>query len=114
MAVTVDPSNSTITAGATSVTGSARSTTTNGYYKVADLGLIVQWGYIQTVAQGATISPTFPIAFPNACFFASNIPTNANSIPQMSPTVSAITTTNFTSQNQTGITNNFRWVAIGF
>jgi hypothetical protein len=89
------------------------SLATNGYQKLPN-GFIMQWGIQNSVANGATFSPSFPIAFPTACVFAVNIPTIVNGIAQMAPVVTAVSTTSFTGYNTTGITNNFRWFAIGY
>jgi len=94
-------------------TAGSNSLVTNGYQKLPG-GLILQWGIITGVTSGTTFTVTFPIPFTNACFFATNIPVISNLIGQSAPVVSSTSTTNFTGVNSTGITNNFRWFALGF
>jgi hypothetical protein len=114
MAVAVDGTANTITASASSLTGSALSTATNGYYKVATSGVIIQWGISGSITANTAFTITFPLAFPTGCLFATNIPVTANLVGQMAPIVSATTATTFTGYNSTGIANTFRWMAIGY
>lgn len=84
----------------------------NGYQRLPN-GLILQWGIQNSVASSASFSPTFPIAFPTNCLFAIYIPTVLNLVGQAAPVVSAISQTSFTGWNETGVTNNLRWFALG-
>ena len=76
-------------------------------------GLILKWGIKNSVATGAWTN-TYPTAFPTACVFATNTPTELNSIAQTALVVTAIAAGSFASVNSTGIVNNFRWFAIGY
>ncbi len=89
------------------------SIATNGWTRLVN-GMIMQWGITGTIGAGATATVTFPLAFPNAGYFATNIPVSVNLVGQCAPTVVTLGTTTFTFQNQTGITNTFRWFAIGY
>lgn len=48
------------------------SLSTNGYQKLPS-GLIIQWGTGTTVPANGTSTTTFPIAFPNSCFYVTCI-----------------------------------------
>lgn len=50
---------------------------TNGYTKLPN-GLILQWGSITPAVGTNLVTVTFPIAFPNACFFANRINHTSN------------------------------------
>jgi hypothetical protein len=90
----------------------ARSLTTDGYVQLSN-GLILQWGVTGSIANVTAFTVTFPIAFPTACLFATNIPITLNAISQTAPLVTAVSTTTFSGRNSTGITNTFRWFALG-
>jgi hypothetical protein len=90
----------------------ARSLTANGYVKLSN-GLTLQWGITGNVSNNTDFTVTFPVAFTTACLFATNIPVTLNAIGQAAPIVSAMTATTFTGRNATGITNTFRWFALG-
>ena len=77
-------------------------------------GMILKTGIASNIASGATTTVTFPIAFPNAIEFATNIPIILNPVAQVPPTSSSPSAQSFTFYNATGITNNFYWFAIGF
>ena len=98
--------------GTIQTTAGSNNFVTNGSQTLPG-GLILQWGIVTNVPSGA-FTVTFTNPFPNASFFATNIPVTSNLIPQSSPVISSLSTTNFTSYNATGITNNFRWFALGF
>lgn len=85
---------------------------TSGYQKLPG-GIILQWGITASLAAGA-FTVTFPIAFPNAGYFATNIPTTLNAVAQTAPLVTALTTTNFSGSNSTGVSSPFRWFALGY
>ena len=76
----------------------------NGFARLPG-GLIVQWGQATTVAN--TVAVTFPLAFPNTCWFATAIgTTNAQTC--------AITTTSASGMTISGTQNqNNRWFAVG-
>ncbi|MFN4328293.1 MAG: gp53-like domain-containing protein [Limnobacter sp.] len=90
------------------------SLSANGYQRLPS-GLIVQWGTSAAVAADATVTVTFPIAFPTACH---SVVANAVS-PVTSgavwPTfnVNNKTTTNFQLINDGGNTAPGNWIAIG-
>lgn len=97
-----------------SLSGSAFSASTNGYYKVATSGMIIQWGLTGTIATSSTASVTFPIAFPNACFMAMNsmqVSSTANSYYASHTTPS---TTGMTINSNGAIVAAQAWVAIGY
>jgi len=73
----------------------------------------MQWGEMINVGNGARFTMTFPIAFPTAGLFATVIPVIFNTVAQAAPVSENLTRTSFTSVNVTGITNNFRWFAVG-
>ena len=91
----------------------ARSLSTDGYVKMSN-GLTLQWGISGSITGNTAFTITFPTAFSTACAFATNIPTIANSVGQMAPIVTAVSTTTATFFNSTGISNTFRWFAIGY
>ena len=93
--------------------GHTQSLAANGWQRLPS-GLIMQWGEMINVAHTARFTMTFPIAFPTAGLFATVIPVIfANINHQTAPLSENLTGTSFTSKNTTGITNNFRWFAVG-
>jgi hypothetical protein len=83
----------------------------NGYQKLPS-GLIIQWGLSGAMSGStfATVSVTFPIAFPNAglqCFATS---TGAG----VSTAAGGASTTGVTLTNSTTATSPARWLAIGY
>jgi hypothetical protein len=97
-----------------SLSGSAFSASTNGYYKVATSGMIIQWGVTGTIATSGTASVTFPITFPNACFMAMNsmqVSSTANSYYASHTTPS---TTGMTINSNGAIVAAQAWIAIGY
>lgn len=94
-------------AGGTTVP--AKSLATNGYVKMAN-GLIIQWGFAAcgTVAN-ATV--TFPISFPTASL--SIVATRDFSVASWPWAVTAKSVSNFTLRNNSSLSGNFYWIAIG-
>lgn len=93
----------------------AGSIQNNGYQKLPS-GFIIQWGLTNTAVAANTataISFTFPVAFPNACLFASATPGN---YVGSSRTAEAYTTTsvNGFALNSAAVTLATRWFAIGW
>ena len=89
-----------------------QSLAANGWQRLPS-GLIMQWGEMIHVADLIRFTMTFPIAFPTAGLFATVIPVVLNLVDQAAPVSENLTRTSFTSVNSTGITNNFRWFAVG-
>lgn len=89
------------------------SKATSGYSYLPN-GMIMQWGITGSLGAGGPYTVTFPLAFPNAGYFATNIPTVLNLVGQCAPTIASLSTANFTFYNETGTTNAFRWFAIGY
>lgn len=91
------------------------SLSANGYQKLPG-GLIIQWGISGSVAAGAVVNITLPIAFPNAVLSVTGTPVGAsvNSNPGglgIAASVSALSIYNWGSV--LGYTAGVRWIAIG-
>lgn len=85
----------------------------NGYQKLS--GLIIQWGWVGSVGGVSSVSPTFPIAFPNAGLWA--IASSGSGVGTASPISFACTLvskTYATFQNQSSGLSNMFWFAIGY
>jgi hypothetical protein len=85
----------------------AHSFATNGYQRFAS-GLIVQWGYSAT-----NYNVTFPITFPNACFFVSVTTNRSGTTAGGANYAKDITTVGFTATFDTSVDNGW-WMAIGY
>ena len=92
--------------------GHTQSLAVNGWQRLPS-GLVMQWGEMINIGDTIRFTMTFPIAFPTAGLFATVIPVIFNHIDQTAPVSENLTRTSFTSVNDTGITNNFRWFAVG-
>ncbi|TDE17726.1 gp53-like domain-containing protein [Dyadobacter psychrotolerans] len=91
----------------------AQSLTTNGY-KIFPGGLIVQWGYANTLSTNP-VTVTFPIAFPNGVLSMAHV----NRLADVVTYFGASTLTNFTATiRQVDAASpfgaNFNWIAIGY
>ena len=84
----------------------------NGYQKLPS-GLIIQWATNTQV--GESISVSLPIAFPNACLFATvNTRTdNGAAVVSIKSTTDLVGSALVGGTNATG-TNTYDWLAIGF
>lgn len=93
--------------------GANQGLTANGYQKLPG-GLIIQWGVTGSVAPAASVTVTFPIAFPTLCASASAIRDVAGNA-QRGDTASTFSVVSFVINNGSGETTcTFRWIAIGY
>jgi len=77
-------------------------------------GLIIKWGVTASQTTGGPKTLTYPTAFPHATLFAINIPVTNNAVGQTAPVVATISASGFTYYNSTGVSNTFRWLALGY
>jgi hypothetical protein len=88
-------------------------TTTSGNQQLPG-GLILKWGYIASVANGA-FSVTFPTAFPTAGVYANYILSGNNGTGNANNPLSAISASGFSGLNNNGTASyNIYWFAIGY
>lgn len=93
--------------------GANQSLAASGYQKLPG-GLIIQWGITGSIAGDASVTVTFPVAFPNACLCAvaqSNLAPGATN-------GAAISTRSYTTTTML-VGNDFNaasatWIAIGY
>ena len=111
MAVTIDGSANTVTGAASSLIGSALLASTNGYYKVATSGLIIQWGSVSVPA--GTVTVTFPIAFSTAILNIQITIEHAGVTDFFTPKIESKSTTQVVLRNTDATTAIFNWLAIG-
>lgn len=97
-----------------SLQGANQSLAASGYQKLPG-GLILQWGKLVGTGTLTGTVITFPVAFPTACLFATNVAdTNAtinSSVATGQMAVNAASTTQFTSR--IGAVNGY-WFALGY
>lgn len=80
-------------------------------------GFMLQWGLTTPVPDGATgLVVNFGTAFPVACYVVVPVFTNA-ATPGLgstsSPNITAITASNFTITQQSGVAAQYLWIAVG-
>lgn len=85
----------------------------NGYQMLPG-GLILQWGSTPSIPYLSETLFIFPIAFPTAALFATQIPTILNPVPQTSPVISMLSASSCSGTNSTGVNNTFLTFAIGY
>lgn len=87
-----------------------KNLSTNGYQKLPG-GLIIQWGTSGSMSGSpyASVSVTFPIPFPTACFSCVAMSTGAG----VSVSAASLSTTGFTPKNSSDAASPARWIAIG-
>ena len=88
------------------------SIATNGYQQLPS-GLIIQWGQVASVADGA-FSVVYPFAFHNTSVYANFILSANNATGNGNNTLTAISATGFSGANYNGATAKLYWFAIGY
>lgn len=97
----------------TDFTGSNQSFGSSGYQKLPG-GLIIQWG-TYFVGANTSVSATFPIAFPNACLFATTSGGRVDTAAQdNNPFVSGVSQYSATIYASTDVSTSGGWIAIGY
>ena len=79
---------------------------TNGWWKCADSGLIIQWG---TTTYRSTL---FPITFPSVC--VSVVASNGDYYRDDNNSIRAVSKTGFTPYNAHDTSGTMLWIAIGY
>lgn len=94
-------------------TGANQSLGSSGYQKLPG-GLIIQWG-TYFVGANTSVSATFPIAFPNACLFATTSGGRVDTAAQdNNPFVSGANQYAATIYASTDVSTSGGWIAIGY
>lgn len=93
--------------------GANQSLAASGYQKLPG-GLIIQWGTTASVANGVNSSATFPIAFPTGVLSVATQVQNNSGTASYACGIGALTTTTLTISNLSSVTNQWRYIAIGY
>lgn len=110
----IDTSGNVVVDGNNLKLFSTKSLAANGYQKLPS-GLIIQWGTTNTAVAANTSTSmtwTFPIAFPNACLFATASPGNFVASSHTSESWTTTSAAGF-AQHSSAQTLKTLWFAIG-
>ena len=77
-------------------------------------GIVLQWGRVNTVTAGTTVTVTYPIAHASGIYNVTISPIGPiDTTSAGSTSIQTITTTSFNINNGTGVTRDFMWHSIG-
>lgn len=91
----------------------AQDLISNGYVRLTG-GPIIQWGTTGPVGALGTLTVSFPLVFPNACFSVVMTALNTGGTSQSADFVTNATLNNFVANNRGSVSRNFNYLAIGY
>lgn len=111
----IDGSNIAVSSFLTKLGFSEYRLSADGYYKFPQ-GLILQWGYVNSLGNDSSVTVTLPVTYPNTIVFASYMQNNTglNLDGRGVQTVQIVSNSQITLHNGQDVSAPARWFTVGY